>query len=173
MDPKYLAPRVLETDRLVLRPFTLADHADYARITSDPDVMRYMGTGIAYTPDIAWRAIASVLGHWELLGYGLWAVTLKETGALIGHAGFLDPYGWPGFELAYMIDKPYWGQGYAQEATRAALKVARETLRKERIISLVRPANEPSRKLALRLGAVQEGTVSLMGSDADLFVHRV
>jgi [ribosomal protein S5]-alanine N-acetyltransferase len=169
--PACLAPRVLETDRLVLRPFTLADHADYARITSNPEVMRYMGTGIAYGPDMAWRAMASVLGHWELLGYGLWAVTLREGGGLIGHAGFLDPYGWPGFELAYMLDQPYWGKGYAFEANSAALRVARDMLRKQRIISLIRPANAPSMRLAERLGAVREGVVELMGSEAEVFVH--
>ena len=169
--PKYLAPRVVETPRLVLRPFTLADHAGYARITADPDVMRYMGAGNPYTPDLAWRAMAAVLGHWELLGYGLWAVTLREGGALIGHAGFLDPYGWPGFELGYMLDRPYWGRGYAQEATQAALDVAWNTLHKSRVISLIRPANAASAKLAVRLGAVREGSVELMGSEADVEAH--
>jgi RimJ/RimL family protein N-acetyltransferase len=133
--------------------------------------MRYMGTGVAYTPDLAWRAMASVLGHWELLGYGLWAVTLRDTGELAGHAGFLDPYGWPGFELAYMLGKSYWGHGYAHEATSAALKVAREVLHKERVISLIRPANEPSRRLAQRLGATQQETVTLMGGEAQLWLH--
>ena len=94
---RYLAPRHVETARLQLRPFTLQDHAAYSRITADPEVMRYVGMGQPNTPELAWRSMSGMLGHWELLGYGIWAVTLRD-GPLIGHAGYIDVPGWPGFE---------------------------------------------------------------------------
>lgn len=165
------APRVLDTPRLVLRPFTLADHAEYARITADPDVMRYVGTGNPNTPELAWRSMAVMLGHWELLGYGIWAVTRRDDGALAGHCGYIDVPGWPGFELAYLLGRDHWGQGYAQEAARAALRVAHDTLHRDRVISLIRPANAPSIRLAERLGATHEGRTELMGGEAEVFVH--
>jgi RimJ/RimL family protein N-acetyltransferase len=168
----YRVPRVLETARLVLRPFTIADHADYARITADPEVMRYVGMGQPNTPETAWRSLSGMLGHWELLGYGLWAVQLKG-GPLVGHAGYIDVPGWPGFELAYLLDREQWGRGYAQEAASVALHIAHDTLRRERVISLIRPGNAPSIRLAERLGATKEGTADLLGSTAELFVHRV
>jgi RimJ/RimL family protein N-acetyltransferase len=107
-----------------------------------------------------------------LLGYGQWAVVRRGDGALIGRAGYLDPYGWPGFELGYMFGREYWGQGYAREACAAALRIAREDLKKERVISLIRPANAPSIKLATALGARLESTIELLGSDAQVYAYR-
>src|SRR3954469_25443028 len=94
-----LAPTQVLTDRLELRMFRLEDHEAYARISADPEVTRYLGTGEPHTPDIAWRSIAGFLGHWQLLGSGQWAVVRREDGVLLGRAGYFEPYGWPGFEL--------------------------------------------------------------------------
>lgn len=166
------APSRVVTERLELRAFTLADHPDYARFCADPEVMQYMGAGKANTPDITWRSMAGMLGHWDLLGYGIWALALRDGGPLVGHVGFIDVPGWPGFELAYMLGKEHWGQGYAREGAAAALRVAFGDLRRERVISLIRPANTASRRLVEHLGALREQSVELMGSEADLFVHR-
>lgn len=171
MQRTYLAPRRVETARLELRPFTVDDHADYARICADPEVMRYVGAGQANPPEITWRSMAGMLGHWELLGYGIWALALRD-GPVIGHCGYIDVPGWPGFELAYLLGRDHWGQGYAFEAASAALGIAYRDLRKERVISLIRPANAPSIRLAQKLGAVREGSVELMGSSAELYLHR-
>ena len=169
--PALRAPSTLATDRLVLRQFTLADHPAYAAIMAEPEVTQYMGTGAPVPADMAWRSLSGLLGHWQMLGYGIYAVTLKD-GTLVGQAGFIDVPGWPGFELAYMLGKPYWGRGYAREAGAAALRVAYEDLRRDRVISLIRPANAASIRLAQSLGAVYEGDVDLMGSSAGLYVHR-
>lgn len=170
--PHALAPQSFSTQRLTLRQFTLADHAEYARITADPEVTRYIGAGQPYTPEIAWRVMAGTLGHWQLLGYGMWAVTLRDTGRLIGHCGYIDVYNWPSFELGWLLGREHWNQGYAREAAAAQLAIAQQQLRKERIISLIRPQNAPSIKLARSLGARMEGTVELMGAPAEVHVHR-
>ena len=169
---RFLAPERFTTDRLELRQFTSADHAGYARIMADPEVTRYIGTGQPYTPDIAWRSMAGMLGHWQLLGYGIWAVALREGGRLVGHCGYIDSHGWPGFELAWLLGREHWGRGYAREAAGAALAIAQRELRKERIISLIRPQNAPSIRLAQALGAKREGSIELMGSEAELYVHQ-
>jgi RimJ/RimL family protein N-acetyltransferase len=168
---RFLVPETLETERLVLRRFTADDHTAYAAMYADPEVMRFIGAGGPLPADAAWRAIASVLGHWELRGYGLWAVTLRDGGELVGHAGFLDPMGWPGFELGYLFARAHWGRGLALEATQAALKVAREVLKRERVISLIRPLNAPSIRLAERLGARAESDIDFLGGPARVFVH--
>ncbi|MES2785264.1 MAG: GNAT family N-acetyltransferase [Pseudomonadota bacterium] len=167
----YQAPRVVETARLVLRPFSAADHPAYALITSDADVMRYVGTGVANTSDVAWRSMSMMLGHWEMRGYGLWALTLRD-GPLMGHVGFIDVAGWPGFELGWLLGKDYWDKGYAFEAAEAARRIAFEDLKKDRVISLIRDGNAPSIRLAQKMGAQREGEVELMGSAAGLWVHR-
>jgi RimJ/RimL family protein N-acetyltransferase len=167
----FLAPARVITDRLELRLFEPGDLDAFARMCADPEVMRYLGTGETITADLAWRSMAGFLGHWHLLGYGQWAVTRREDGALLGRAGFLDPHGWPGFELGYALAREHWGRGYAREACAAALRIAREDLKKDRIISLIRPANAPSIKLAMSLGAQLESTIELMGGEAQVYAY--
>lgn len=165
------APLRIETERLVLRQFTAADHVAYATMMADPEVTQFLGTGAPVSSDLAWRSVSGMLGHWQMLGYGIYAVERKDDGALVGQAGFIDVPGWPGFELAYMLGKAYWGNGYAREAAAAALRVARQNLQRDRVISLIRPANAASIRLALSLGALHEGAVDLLGSPAELFVY--
>lgn len=167
----FLAPPHVLTERLELRLFTFADHDPFARVSADSEVMRFIGTGEPHGPDVAWRVMAGFLGHWHLLGYGQWAITLRGNGAFIGRVGFFDPYGWPGFELGWLLGREHWGYGYAREAATAALRVARDDLKKERIISLIRVQNVPSIKLALALGAQHEGSIDFMGSQAEIYVH--
>lgn len=167
----FLAPERVLTERLELRLFTQADLEPYARMCADPEVMRHLGTGETLTTELAWRSMAGFLGHWHLLGYGQWAIVRREDGALLGRAGYLDPYGWPGFELGYMLGREHWGHGYAREACAAALAIARDTLKKERIISLIRPANAPSIRLAQSLGAQLDSTIELLGAPAQVYVY--
>ena len=160
---------VLETARLVMRGFRAEDHAAYAAMSADPEVMRFIGTGVTLTPAEAWRSMAFFIGHWALRGHGMWALESKATGATVGRAGFLEPPGWPGFELGWLLGREHWGRGYATEAARAALSYARETWRRDRVISLIRPGNERSVKVALALGEALEGEVELLGSKALLY----
>jgi RimJ/RimL family protein N-acetyltransferase len=162
----------LETPRLRLRGFRLADLETYAQFSADPEVMRYIGAGAPLSRGEAWRQMAFFIGHWGLLGYGMWAVELKETGALIGRAGFLHPPGWPDFELGWLLGRPFWGSGYALEAARIALRYAFDELRRERVISLIRPDNHRSIKLAEALGERLSGPVELFGTTALLYEIR-
>jgi RimJ/RimL family protein N-acetyltransferase len=162
----------LETERLFLRPFRNEDHAAYAAMCADPEVMKYLGTGVTQTAGEAWRAMASMLGHWQLLGYGMFAAEVKATGELAGRVGFLDPPGWPGFELGWVLGRAHWGKGYAIEGARACLDYAFGPLQRERVISLIRPANERSIRVAERLGERLAGEVELLGSTALVYEKR-
>jgi [ribosomal protein S5]-alanine N-acetyltransferase len=165
----FLAPGRVVTERLELRLFRLADHEAYARMCADEEVMRYIGPGGPNTPDISWRSMAGMLGHWDLLGYGQWAVVRRADGALLGRCGYFEPFGWPGFELGYLFAKEHWGKGYAREAAGVALRIAFETLKKERVISLIRPDNAASIKLARALGGEFEREMEFMGGQAQVF----
>ncbi|MGZ5662317.1 MAG: GNAT family N-acetyltransferase, partial [Usitatibacter sp.] len=99
---------VLETPRLVMRQLRESDWDPLALMYADPDVMRFIGTGVTLNREETWRSIANMLGHWQLRGFGMWAIEVKETGELAGRAGFIDPPGWPGFELGWLLGKPYW-----------------------------------------------------------------
>jgi RimJ/RimL family protein N-acetyltransferase len=159
-------PVVLETPRLRLRKFRPSDLGAYAQMSADPDVMRHIGSGVTLNRNESWRSLAAMLGHWQLLGYGMWAIEIRASGAFAGRAGFLDPPGWPGFELGWLLGREHWGQGYASEAARAALGYAFETLERDRVISLIRPGNERSVRVAERIGARLAGETEMMGAKA-------
>ena len=92
----------LETERLILRKWRESDFETYEKMCADPEVMRYIG-GKTFNRTEAWRHMAYLVGHWHLLGYGHWAVEEKATGQLIGRIGFLNPAGWPGFEIGWTL----------------------------------------------------------------------
>ena len=165
-------PVELETKRLRLRRFHEEDWDAYAAMCADPDVMRYLGTGVTLSRDDAWRQIASILGHWQLRGYGMWALESKATGELVGRAGFLNPAGWPGFELGWTLGKAHWGKGYASEAAREALRYGFEVLKRDRVISLIRPGNAPSVRVAEAIGETLAGEVDLLGAKAMVYEVR-
>jgi RimJ/RimL family protein N-acetyltransferase len=156
----------LATERLLLRMFRQDDFEAYAAICADPEVMRYLGDGKALSRWDAWRQMAMILGHWPLRGYGLWAVEERATGALIGRVGFFEPEGWPGFELGWMLRRASWGRGYAIEGARRALAHAFTEMDRRHVISLIRSANQPSIRVAERLGETLEGRTDLFGHEA-------
>lgn len=86
--------------------------------------------------------------------------------------GFLDPPGWPGFELGWVLAREHWGKGYAIEGARACLDYAFGPLGRDRVISLIRPANERSIRVAERLGERLAGEVDLLGSKALVYERR-
>lgn len=166
------AARTIQTPRLTLRPFTEADAAAYAAMCADPEVMRYIGTGAVQTGAEAWRALAMFLGHWQLRGFGMWALEHRESGVLLGRVGFHHPPDWPGFELGWLLGREHWGHGYAREAAAAALRHAFEAMQRARLISLIRPANLRSIAVAEAIGERLAGRVELLGGEALVYEAR-
>ena len=142
----------LETDRLRLRQFRESDLDAYARITGDPETMRYIAHGEPLDREQAWRSLGYVLAHWQIRGFGLWAAEEKVSGALVGRIGLLRREGWRGVELAWLVARERWGNGFATEGARAALAHAFGVVGGRRAISLIAPANAASIRVAQKLG---------------------
>ena len=157
-----MAVAELETDRLKLRMWRESDLDDYAEMCADPLVMRYLGGGEVLTRAEAWRSIAFFMGHWQMRGYGHWAVEEKASRRMIGRIGFLNPEGWPGFEIGWTLARQAWGQGYASEGARTALHYAFAELDQPHVISLIHPENTASKRVAERLGERLEGRTKLL-----------
>lgn len=157
---------LLHTERLLLREFRPDDFEAYAAMMADPEVTRHLADGRPLGRVDAWRQMAMFAGHWALLGFGVWAVEERATGAFVGRIGCFHPEGWPAFEIAYTLARPAWGKGYAREGAAAALRWARETLGRDAIISVIRPGNVGSIRVAESLGAVPDGTVDFYGGSA-------
>lgn len=159
----------LQTDRLLLRMFRLEDVEAYAQMLADPEVQRYLGDGKPASRSDAWRHMAMLLGHWQLLGFGLWAVEERASGALIGRIGLFNPEGWPGVELGWMLRRESWGQGLATEGARAALAYAFTELHQSHIISMIRPANTASIRVAEKLGEQLEDRIEFRADAALIY----
>jgi len=156
----------LETERLRLRPLRGSDFEDYAELNADPEVLRHLGGGPEpWDRGRSWRHLAFLVGHWQLGRSGMWAVEHKESGAFLGTVGYAEPEGWPGFELAGILARRFWGHGYATEAARAALDYAFTVLNKDRVISLVSPENHASIRVVERLGERLEGRIQHFGRE--------
>lgn len=157
------------TERLILRQFRADDIDAYAALSADPEVMRYLGVPGAVGRDEAWRQMAMLVGHWELRGYGMWALELRESGQLIGRTGLHFPEGWPEPEVGWAIAREFWGQGLAHEAAAASLDYAFDVLGWSRVCSLISPGNDRSIRLATRLGERFEREVSVRGQPVSLY----
>ena len=155
----------LETERLRLRPFRDDDLDDYAELCADPEVTRWLPIGRPVRREAAWRVMALYVGHWLLRGSGQWVVEEKETSAFVGRAGFCEPPGWPGFELAGAQLRRFWGRGYALEVGRALLRYAFTVLGKDRVISCILPENLAAIRVVERLGETLQGPTQIEGKE--------
>jgi RimJ/RimL family protein N-acetyltransferase len=159
----------LETDRLLLRMWREeTDFEPFAEMCGDENVMRFLG-GKPLDRLEAWRNMAFHIGHWELRGYGHWAVEEKSSGKFIGRLGFLNPVGWPAFEIGWTLSHSAWGKGYASEGARRALAYAFKELDKPHVISLIHPDNKNSIRVAEQLGETLEGKTQLFGHEVLIY----
>lgn len=162
-----------ETERLVLRQLQGSDFETYAQIFADPEVMRYLGVGPTMGKPMsrsdAWRSLAIMLGHWQIRGYGMWAVVEKASGRFVGRVGLHNPEGWPGLEVGWTLGREHWGRGFATEAGQAAMQYAFEVLDFPHILSVIHPENRGSIRVAERLGMKFERPWDLMGVNVSLY----
>ena len=166
------ASRVVHTSRLLMRPPTLADLDPYVEIHEDPEVLPHLTrVGTVAGRAAGWRVLALLIGHWELRGYGQWTVIERASGEIVGRVGLWHPAGWPGTEVSWVIRRRCWGHGYASEAAEAALAFGFEHLAAEELISLIRPGNTRSRRVAEKLGGRFREVVTLDGVPNDLYVY--
>ena len=148
---------VLETERLRLRSWRKEDFRPYHTILQHPEVHRHFGPE-PMSAEEAWRRLTSAAGGWQFNGFGTWAVERKDDGKLVGNAGIFT--GWramePEFgeepEMGWIFAAETHGKGIAFEACRAVLDWTEANLDPTPIWAIIAPANEPSLKLAEKLG---------------------
>ncbi|MFZ0774625.1 MAG: GNAT family N-acetyltransferase [Candidatus Sulfotelmatobacter sp.] len=144
--------QILETPRLVLREFSPEDVDALARVLSDPEAMRFYPAPFDRTGVEEW--IARNLRRCAKDGHGLWAMLLKANSELIGDCGLVvqEVDGANEVEIAYHVRRDHWNQGFATEAARACRDFGFAHLPVDRLISIIRPENLPSRRVAEKNG---------------------
>ena len=162
---------ILETERLRLRALQQSDFAELLAMLNDPLVMRYYPSTLDEGATQVW--IDRVLQSYAERQYGLWVVERKSSGEFVGQCGLLlqEVDGLAEIEVAYLFKSAHWHQGYATEAARACRDYAFSKLGASTVISLIRPANLPSRAVAERNGMTVEKTTIFRGLEA--LIYRV
>jgi [ribosomal protein S5]-alanine N-acetyltransferase len=143
---------ILETPRLTLREFVDEDATALALVLSDAETMRFYPAPFDRAGVEEW--IARNRRRYAKDGIGLWAMVFKSTGELVGDCGIMkqEVEGEPWYEIGYHLRREFWGQGLATEAAQACKAWGFTHLTVDRIISLIRPENVPSRRVAERNG---------------------
>jgi len=153
-------PPVLETERLRVEPFTLADAPFILRLLNTPGFLTYIADKGVRTIEQAEAYLETgPLRSYALHGLGLCRVTLKSSGEAIGMCGLIHREGFDIRDLGYAFLPEFEGQGLATESARAVLAFGRETLGLDRVIALVGPENDRSIRLLVNLGFRDLGMV--------------
>ena len=160
---------VLATDRLTLRaPGSRDFEATAAFLASERAAM----IGGPLDRLGAWRALAASLGHWELRGYGMWAVEETATGAFLGQVGMFNPEGWIAQEIGWWLAAPeHEGKGFAYEGALAARRYAYLIAGWRAAFSVIAPENARSLALARRLEATLDREDEVYGERVLVFRH--
>jgi RimJ/RimL family protein N-acetyltransferase len=178
LKPGVTLPRpegpVIETERLILRPWRGTDIEPNTAMLADPLSGRFITADGKPIADafVGWRNAAIMSGHWVLHGVGMFVVEEKSTGTFVGRVGPWCPPGWPGFEVGWGIASEFRGKGYALEAARAALDWSFATFELDEIIHTIDRENAASQAVARRLGAEKGREHDLFGHVADIWVSR-
>lgn len=165
---------VLETDRVILRRLRPDDLQSLFALYRDPDIRRYFPEGTLTLDEtraeLDWFVNGGDPRHPDL---GLWAAMEKKGNAFIGRAGLIpwEIEGKAEVEIAYLLSKAHWGQGLGAEIARGLVRYGFETLELQRLIALIDPDNEPSRRTALAAGLRFERNLLLDGARCN--VHAI
>jgi RimJ/RimL family protein N-acetyltransferase len=166
-----IAP-TLGTERLTLRAYMLEDFEPFRALWIS-DEAKHMG-GPLPSADAAWNMFCSDIAHWQLLGFGYWALEERSSGALVGVVGISKPPSFAERELGWHLYAPHRGKGYATEAARAARDYAFGTLGWDTLVSYISLDNSASIAVAKRLGAAPDPAAAFADGDtaADTVVYR-
>ena len=159
--------KILETERLLFRRLVMDDLDALYKLYSDPEVRQYYPEGVLNYEETREELEWFLNGHPKHPELGLWATVHKPSGKFIGRSGLL-PWTIEGrheVEIAYLLDKEFWGQGLASEGALAIRDYALKKLGLPRLVCLIDPKNIASQKVAEKIGMTLEKQVD--GIDGD------
>jgi RimJ/RimL family protein N-acetyltransferase len=164
---------VAETDRLKLREFTKEDAPFLLELLNTPEWLKFIGDRNVKTIDEA-RDYASnrLISSYHRFGFGLYMVELKDS-TPIGMCGLVRREALEDVDLGFAFLPKFTGLGYAQEASNAAMDVARKKVKSKRLVAITMVDNENSINLLRKLGFNFERTVNFPGEEQTLMMYSV
>ncbi len=158
----------LTTERLLLRPFQLADAEGFFAMNADPEV-------ICYTGDSPFASVAEArqfiknYDHYDLHGYGRWTLERLLDGVYLGFCGLKYHPVTQEVDLGFRVPRLFWGKGYATEAATACLVYGFSELGLKRIIGRVDKANAASIRVLEKIGMTFHSDIDFEGVPGFLF----
>jgi ribosomal-protein-alanine N-acetyltransferase len=156
----------LQTTRLIGTPAGPGDFADMRRLHGDAQVMATLSAdGATFSEEDTRAFLKRAAEHWQVHGFGLWMWRKRTGGDFLGYSGLRHATleGRDELELAYAIRSDYWSNGFATEASLAALKEGFDAMRLDRIIAFTLPHNLSSRGVMEKCGFTYERDIMHAG----------
>jgi [ribosomal protein S5]-alanine N-acetyltransferase len=162
---------LFETERLRLRRLTAGDVDNVLRLTSDAEVMRYIGDGATDDREAAKNRLARLMSHYEKYpGLGFWAVEHKSKNKFIGWFALKYIPKTVEVEIGYLFLKSAWGQGFATEGARALLSYGFDEVGLNRIVAVAHVENKASQNVMKKIGLRDCGIGHYYDHDVAYFV---
>ncbi|MEM9055657.1 MAG: GNAT family N-acetyltransferase [Pseudomonadota bacterium] len=165
----YSAAPILETERLVLRPYCEADFERFASYFASP---RSIHTDGPVSRTTAWDLFTAGSGRWMIVGYGAWTVAHKSDAEAIGIVSLNTAIDLPHHELGWILWEEFEGHGFAYEAAMRARDFAFTDLGWKTLISGIHKDNNRSIMLAERLGASLDTSLKLASEPETVFYRH-
>lgn len=168
---------IIETERLVLRPYRRDDFSTYAALFADSEVTRFVG-GVPYTREQSWTRFLRQVGMWHYFGFGFFAIQDRATGTFLGEAGFHDvhrlitPSLEGTMETGWALSPKAHGQGLATEAVSAALEWADRQFPKLRKTCIIDVGNRASVRVAEKQGFKEFWRTTYHGTNVIMFERQ-
>lgn len=145
---------IIETERLVLRPWRDEDIEPWAAMNADPRVMEFFPN--TYTQEYASEMAAYLRARLEKDGYGWWVAEIKNGKRFAGNLALqyvpFEAHFTPALEIGWRLAFDAWGHGYATEGARALLDFAFKDLQCAQIVAMTAALNVRSQRVMQRLG---------------------
>ena len=156
----------IETDRLILRKFTLEDAEEAFHMNNDPEVMKYIiGERFKSVDEVKEMIKKNVFGDYEKHGYGRMAITLKPSNKFIGFTGLKYNDDFKEVDLGYRLMRKYWGKGIATESSLPFMNYGFNQLGLKRIVALAFEGNIGSIKIMKKVGMIFEKYMVIDGHE--------
>jgi ribosomal-protein-alanine N-acetyltransferase len=159
----------IETERIYLRPFVSDDLDEFVLLGSDPDVMRFIGSGRPQSKELTAKRLKAIIESRNKHGFGLWAAINKKTGEWMGFCGLQYLDNTSEVEVGYRLAKRFWGMGFATEAAAASLRYGFDQLCLDRIVAVVQPENFASQRVLEKIGLRYEKNARYYDSDVKYY----
>lgn len=157
----------IETERLLLVPWSNEYFDDFAALCADPEAMRFISRGRPLSREEVEAILGRTRAMWEEYGFGPWAAIEKHTGRWVGRVGLNLLADWPGddkWEVGFEFARQFWGRGFATEGARRAIRLGWERTPLARIISVTGPDHLASRRVMEKCGLTFQGEVPYRGT---------